>query len=184
MDQKYKDMVDENLETNSSEIFGNFSPEHAGYIIAQFIGRAQKSIEILSGNFSDAFYNGISITELLTSAAKRISQNGGKIRIITVNGKCCEKLRELERGINTNTPDVMKYVPAKCSNPAEVNHFMVVDGFRYRLEEPHPVPEGDMIPQCVKAEVCCNGFQKSANLLATFNAAWESLTGGVLKKNA
>ena len=67
----------------------------------------------------------------------------------------------------------MKYVPAKCSNPAEVNHFMVVDGFRYRLEEPHPVPEGDMIPQCVKAEVCCNGFQKSANLLATFNAAWE-----------
>ena len=184
MDQKYRDMVDENLKTNSSEIFGNFSPEHAGYIIAQFIRSAQKSIEILSGNFSDAFYNGISITELLTSAAKRISQNGGKIRIITVNGKCCEKLRDLERGINTNTPDVMKYVPAKCSNPAEVNHFMVVDGFRSRLEEPHPVPEGDMIPQCVKAEVCCNGVQKSSELSASFRKAWECLTGEAIEQNA
>ena len=45
IDQKYRDMVDAKLAANSSEIFGNFSTEHAGYIIAQFISKAEKSMQ-------------------------------------------------------------------------------------------------------------------------------------------
>ena len=56
IDQKYRDMVDAKLAANSSEIFGNFSTEHAGYIIAQFISKAEKSIEILSGGFDEREY--------------------------------------------------------------------------------------------------------------------------------
>ncbi len=177
MDQKYKDMVDERLRTNSSEIFGNFSPEHAGYIIAQFIAKAEKSIEILSGNFSDAFYDGISVADLLKVAAERLKKNGGKIRIITVNGGRCQKLLELKEEIDKKSSGVLQYIPAKCTNPEAVNHFMVVDDMRYRLEEPHWGSAPDSIPQYVKAEVCCNGVQKAAQLLASFYRAWDQLGG-------
>ena len=175
MDKEYMDMVDERLRTNSPEIFGNFSAEHAGYIIAQFIKNAQKSIEILSGNFSDAFYDGISVKTLLKEAAKRIKENGGRIRVITVNGKVCQKLTELSQEINKDAEKTMEYIAAKCANPDAVNHFMIVDGFRYRLEEPHQAYEAGKIPEYVKAEVCCNGPQKAGNLLRTFNAAWTLL---------
>ena len=184
MDQEYMDMVDDRLRTNSSEVFGNFSPEHAGYIIAQFIASAQRSIEILSGNFSDAFYDGISVVALLKLAAERIGKNGGKIRIITVNGLCCQKLFDLKKEIEVKTPGVLQYIPAKCANPEKVNHFMVVDGARYRLEEPHPVTKSDAVPQYVKAEVCCNGVQKCAQLLSSFDLAWERLGGGIAPQNA
>ena len=100
MDKTYRDMVDEKLNTNSSEIFGNFSPEHAGYIIAQFISKAKCSIEILSGSFADTFYEGIDIEPLLKQAADRLHANGGQIRIITINGERCNKLEAIANRIN------------------------------------------------------------------------------------
>lgn len=176
MDQKYQDMVDKRLAENSSEVFGNFSREHAGYIIAQFIANAQNSIEILSGNFADSFYTGISITPLLEQAATRIHKNDGKIRIITVNGTRSKSLTKLADRINQKlNAAVIEYKPAKCTNPENVNHYMVVDSMRYRLEEPHTVPVGDEMPEYVKAEVCCNGVQKAAKLIHEFDNAWEIL---------
>lgn len=179
MDQKYRDMVDKRLAENSSEIFGNFSREHAGYIIAQFISRAQKSIEIFSGNFADSFYDDIAAGLLLEQAAERIQKNGGKIRIITINGVRSDTLTRLSERINQRLPaPVVEYRPARCDNPENVNHFMVVDSIRYRQEEPHPVPTGAEAPEYVKAEVCCNGPQKAARLLQDFNSAWNMLTPG------
>ncbi|PWM72659.1 MAG: hypothetical protein DBX90_14795 [Lentisphaerae bacterium] len=179
MDQKYRDMVDKRLAENSSEIFGNFSREHAGYIIAQFISKAQNSIEIFSGNFADSFYDGISVAPLLEQAAERIQKNGGKIRIITINGVRSESLTQLSERINQKlTAPIVEYRPAKCNNPENVNHYMVVDSMRYRQEEPHPVPTGCEAPEYVKAEVCCNGPQKAARLIQDFNSAWSMLSPG------
>ena len=182
IDQKYRDMVDAKLAANSSEIFGNFSTEHAGYIIAQFISKAEKSIEILSGGFADSFYDGISVCPLLEQAAERIKRNGGKIRIITIDGIRSKHLTDMAEEINKNcncedNENVIVYLPASCDNPEKMNHYMVVDDMRYRLEEPHEfVGKGDA-PKCVKAEICCNGPQKAALLLQRFNSAWSQLTG-------
>ena len=184
LDQKYRDMVDERLSKNSPERFGNFTPEHAGYIIAQFISKAEKSIEILSGNFSDSFYDGISIKPILQQAAKRINANGGKIRIITVNGIRCKKLEMLASEINSefNTDskgknEVVVYIPAKAKSPEKIKHFMVVDDMRYRLEEPHEVVAVGQVPACVKAEICCNDIQKASGLRTQFDAAWKEIGG-------
>jgi len=178
IDQKYRDMVDAKLAANSSEIFGNFSTEHAGYIIAQFISKAEKSIEILSGGFSDSFYDGISVQPLLEQAAERIRKNGGKIRIITINGRRSNRLTAMVDEINSIIgEDCISYIPARCDNPERMNHYMVVDNMRYRLEEPHEMPENGKAPECVKAEICCNGSQKAALLLQRFNSAWSQLNG-------
>ena len=132
MDQKYKDMVAERLKNNSSDIFGNFTTEHAGYIIEQFIGNAQKSIEILSGNFADSFYAGITIAPLLEAAAKRIQKEGG-IRIITVNGKRFDSISQIASDVNHKVKmEVIQYLPVRCNNPDKVNHYMTVDDIRYR----------------------------------------------------
>lgn len=177
MDQKYRDMVDRHLAENSSEIFGNFSREHAGYIIAQFISRAQNSIEIFSGNFADSFYGSMGASLLLEQAASRIQKNEGKIRIITIDGVRSDFLTRLSERINRQRgAQVVEYRPAKCANPESVNHFLVVDSARYRLEEPHPVPPDGGAPEYVKAEVCCNGPQKAAQLIEYFNDSWERLT--------
>lgn len=188
LDQKYRDMVDEKLGKNSPDIFGNFTSEHAGYIIAQFISKAEKSIEILSGNFSDSFYDGISIKPILQQAARRIKKNGGKIRIITVNGNRCKKLEELATEINdalatdktpSNENAVVMYIPAKAKSPEKIKHFMVVDDMRYRLEEPHEIVNTGRVPECVKAEICCNDIQKASGLRTQFDIAWKQI-GGVI----
>ena len=179
IDQKYRDMVDAKLAANSSEIFGNFSTEHAGYIIAQFISKAEKSIEILSGEFADSFYDGIYVRPLLEQAAERIGKNGGKIRIITIDGYRSGHLTAMADEINKSCgEEVIVYLPASCKNPERMNHYMVVDNMRYRLEEPHEMPKDGKAPECVKAEICCNGPQKAAQLLQRFNSAWSQLDPG------
>lgn len=54
---------------------------------------------------------------------------------------------------------------------ARVQHYMVVDGKRYRLESEHDNP----VPDTVHAEVCCNGKAKSALLSGMFNSVWNRL---------
>ena len=175
MDQKYRDMVAERLKNNSSDIFGNFTTEHAGYIIEQFIGSAQESIEILQGSFADCFYTEITVKPLLEAAAKRIDKEDG-IRIITVNGKRFEALEQVVDEVNQKVgKQVIRYIPAQCNNPDKVNHYMIVDDIRYRLEDPHEVVSDGESPKCVKAEVCCNGPQKATQLLADFNEIWDML---------
>ena len=176
VDKTYREMVDEKLSTNSSEIFGNFSPEHAGYIIAQFISKAQRSIEILSGSFADTFYEGIDIEPLLKQAADRLQSNNGQIRIITINGERCNKLEAIANRINGENRQVIAYIPAQCNDPDKVNHFMVVDDRLYRLEELHEVKPEGQTPECVKAEVCCNGPQKAAALRNRFDTVWNQIS--------
>ena len=176
MDKTYREMVDEKLSTNSSEIFGNFSPEHAGYIIAQFISKAERSIEILSGCFADTFYENIAIEPLLERAAERLKEKKGQIRIITINGINCEKLKSMTDRINRKTADSVIYIPARCKDPKSVNHFMVVDDKLYRLEEPHEIKFDGETPDYVKAEVCCNDPQKASALRSRFDSIWNIIS--------
>ena len=177
LDPAYREMVDRNLANNSSEVFCNFSRAHAEYIISQFIARANNSIEILTGNFDDDLYNNISVETLLGDAAARIAKNGGKIRIITLAGKRSVALDEMVERINGNlalpegdSQKIVQYCAGTCAEPEKVNHYIIVDKMRYRLEEPHKQE-----PECVHAEICCNGPQRSAQLLAGFNKAWRIL---------
>ncbi len=175
MNKEYREMVDRNLENNSSEIFGNFSREHAEYITASFIAKAEKSIEILTGNFDDDLYDNISVETLLEEAARRIKVKSA-IRVISLNGKDSLRLKVLiDRLDNDEDEGIHGVVVQKagmCANPDQVNHYIVVDQMRYRLEEPH-----ELRPARVKAEVCCNGKVRSAQLRGGFNRAWRALEG-------
>lgn len=172
----YNEMVDDYLRTDSPEVFGNFSPEHAKYIITRFLRSAEYSVEIMSGSFADMFYDKETVLPLLCGAARRIYRNGGMIRIMTVNGRTSAYLRELVGRVAAEHPNpVIEYRPASYSGPDKLSHFMVVDGKRYRLEAPHDLSGAGEIPEIVKAEVCCNGVEKSGVLIDFFNDAWNSL---------
>lgn len=172
----YNEMVDDYLRKDSTEVFGNFSPEHAKYIIMQFLRKAEFSVEIMSGTFADMFYDKETVLPLLRGAARRIFPNGGMIRIMTVNGKNSTYLDELVNKVAQEHPHpVIEYRPAAYSGPDRLSHFMVVDGKRYRLEAPHDLTDNGTIPEIVKAEVCCNGTKKSSVLIDFFNKAWNSV---------
>lgn len=178
LDPAYREMVDRNLANNSSEVFCNFSRAHAEYIISQFIARANNSIEILTGNFDDDLYNNISVETLLREAAVRIAKNNGQIRIVTLSNKRSDSLDSMVARINGSLPPqegnhnaVVQYFAGTCAAPEKVNHYIIVDQTRYRLEEPHTKE-----PECVHAEVCCNGPQRAARLLAGFNSVWGILS--------
>lgn len=168
--KSYNEMVDTFLKNDSTEVFGNFSPEHAKYIIIKFLESARKSVDILSGSFSDAFYDGNGIFSVLKHVAKKLSEVDGKIRIITVNGEVNEKLNSIVEEINTElNRNVISYIPTCYKGKGPLKHFLVIDGKRYRLESEHKtIPEGQL-PESVKAEVCCNGEEKASALISFFD---------------
>lgn len=175
-DYRYNAMVDQYIKDDSPVVFGNFTASHASHIITRFLETAQISVAVLSGNFADAFYDGLAIEFLLEQTARRLSNNNGHIRIITTSGSCSNRLVGLCDRINAalparNNDPVIQYIPARYSGKNPLKHFMVVDAKRYRLEEPHS-SKGNQIPDYVKAEVCCNGRKKASELLESFDAIW------------
>lgn len=167
----YEEMVNTYLKDNSTEVFGNFSSEHAGFIIASFLESAENSVDIFSGTFADAFYSAKGIDALLIQTARRLQKNNGRIRIITISGEKSDLLNKLEKEIND--PKSFSYISAKFKGAPEPNHFMIVDNMRYRLEAPHP--PFDETSNCIHAEVCCNGKAKAAELTHFFDRAWKVL---------
>ena len=168
--ENYNAMVDKYLSDDSSIVFNNFSPEHASHIITRFLESAQNSVEVLSGNFADDFYDNLALTFLLQQTSMRLKNNDGKIRVITTSGKRNKTLT----GLANN--GIIEYIPALYkheSDGSDINHFLVVDAKRYRLEAVHE--KSEKTPECVHAEVCCNGRKKASGLVNYFNLVWTAL---------
>jgi len=174
-DTDYNKIVDEYLSTNSTKVLGNYLPEHARYIISSFIKNANYSIDILSGECNDIFYDNNKIWQILKNSAKKIAQNNGYIRIITADGVVCKKLKSIIDEINSENKKVFAYYrPALYEGKKKLNHFLIVDEMRYRLEDVHEKKHNG-IPDVVKAEVCCNGTKKAEELKSFFDGIWKFL---------
>ena len=173
----YRDMVDSYLNTDSKEVFGNFSSEHASYIITRFLETAQSSVDILSGNFHDAFYDSISVRRLLQQTAARLHSLGGRIRLITIDKEAdVVAIKRIFDDINALYPNTMAYMPAVYKGNEPLSHFLVADAKRYRLEAPHDKFVADAMP-AVHAEVCCNNRERASELLNLFDNIWQRLSG-------
>ena len=132
---------------------------------------------MLSGNLTDSFYDGIEIYEVLKEAARRINQPG-KIRIITLDGDD-ESEKTIKNEISKINKEigveVIKYAPAVYNgDQMQMEHFLLVDGKRYRIESPHQKITGKV--EETKADVCCNAPDEVNRRLAFFDAAWNNLT--------
>ncbi|NLD37900.1 MAG: hypothetical protein GX654_13615 [Desulfatiglans sp.] len=172
----YDEMVKNLIKVDSPLIFGNISPEHAKFIITSFINSAKQSIEILSGSLCEPFYNGIDFYKYLKESSQKI-KSPNKIRIITLSDVDYKAIQENFDTINKEIGcNVISYHPCKYVGDNPIQHFMVVDGKRYREEEPHQDFESNM-PNNIKASVCCNGPEKAGELLTRFNIVWNSLNG-------
>ena len=181
-------MVLENLRTDSPEVFGNLTPENARFIVPTFIEAAKESVVIFSGSMPPWFYNesdtiaGAPILNIIRNTAKRLYEQyagnaAGAIRIITVNGisdpnldMFVDEVRKENGGV-----EVVKIIQATYrGNPRDLQHYIVIDHRRYRLEAPHNQCR-DSKPDAVMAEVCCNGPVKAKRLEAVFDTIWASL---------
>ncbi len=168
--KSYAEMVDYNIEHDSTEVFGNFSTEHASHIVTRFLENAKKTIIVLSGSFVDVTPTQ-GMCALLRQTALRLKENNGSIRIITADGNKNSDIEKICSEIKNK--DSFDYIPAKYAGHIPLKHFMVVDEKMYRLENAHEknIAEG----ADVHAEVCCNGKEKAAQLIEFFDHVWNIL---------
>ena len=170
-DADYRAMVTSNIKTDSSEVFGNLTTGHATFIIQSFIESAKESISILSGSFNDAFYDGDTLLKALKEAAKRINiQNA--IRIITVEKESKRLLDFIQQANKEIGKPVISYISTKYTGTEPLNHFLLVDGKRYRIEEPHGEFDSSKKPDIVKASVCCNDTKSVKPWQDFFDSIW------------
>jgi hypothetical protein len=170
----YEEMVTSLLKANSPVVFGNIDAEHAKFIIRSFIDSAKESIEILSGSFCSEFYFDTGLLNYFENSAKKINGEN-RIRIITMNNVDDKNINDKINQINKDVgKKVISYISCQYDGVEPIKHFMVVDGKRYREEEPHE-NFGNNIPDKVKASVCCNDPEKSLRLTTLFNVLWSSL---------
>ena len=166
--EEYKNNVNRLIDEDSHKIFGNYSQRHAGFITQRFVSLAQNDVKLLAGSLIEDIYNR-SVQQAFADAVERLMplNRKGAIRILTLDNLeppdwICELLRKSNETIQFKT------------YKARVNgyHFLIVDGKRYRLEEPHEPLSGQKPQYNVKAEVCCNGPQKSEILSHFFDKLW------------
>lgn len=171
---KYKADVDGFFRDNSPKVFGNYTQDHANYVIHKLLESAENSMVLLSGKYPCDFYD--ELCKDFESAVERIARSHGTVRIITADGTINEKLLQFAE----KHKEVVEYRPAKYNGEVPISHFMVVDGKRYRLERPHEVV--DNAPDPVNAEVCCNGKDKADELISFFDSVWKVLNPAEGKK--
>lgn len=170
---EYQRKLYELLYTDSEAIFANYSQEHAKCIIRAFLDSAENTIVFLSGDFGAGIYKGGEIRDSLASAVRR----GVDVRVISLgqddNSRAC--LAKLDTELRPESEPPVKgrfrYKLGIARNGAQIQHYMVVDGKRYRLESCHEMP----VPDSVHAEVCCNGKAKAAMLTNMFNTVWNRI---------
>ena len=172
---RYQEKLDNLLYSDSSDIFANYSQSHARRIIRTFFSAAQNTIVCLSGDFGKGVYSECEIAAELREAVRR----GVRVAVISLgtSDESRENLRKLDKELNkiaeqTKRGGSFKYRLGVVRDPnAEVQHYLIVDSKRYRLESPHKTP----VDECVHAEVCCNGMAKAAVLARDFSAVWSRL---------
>ncbi|MCQ2394239.1 MAG: hypothetical protein MJ249_08120 [Kiritimatiellae bacterium] len=165
----YKEKLYGLLYSNSSAIFANYSQRHARCIIQAFLDAANDSVEFVSGDFGAGVFCEKEIHDAITHAVWR----GVKMRVISFGASdgSAARIKALSDEIDAREKKPggeFRCVRAKLAEGASFQHFMVVDGRRYRLEEAHAEP----VPNTVHAEVCCNGPAKAAFLRSVFNSIW------------
>ena len=171
--EKYQAKLNELLDKNSSAIFANYSQGHARCIIRTFLNAATQSVVVLSGDFGCEFHQASDLRAALISAVER----GVHVRVISLgtSDQSVDRLNELKRNLDANSPSGHSTFDFRIGVVREgmlVQHYMVVDGRRYRLETAHANPA----PESVHAEVCCNGEEKAMVLGRSFNAIWTRLS--------
>lgn len=131
---KYQAKLDELIAEDSPAIFANYSRAHAHCIIRAFLTDAQKSVDILAGDFGNDFYRDPSIR----SAVLKAASNGAHIRIISLctSEESKEYVRNLAEESNRRGGEFL-YVFARVRPGTQVKHYMIVDRKRYRLEDYH-----------------------------------------------
>ena len=186
---EYQARLDELMDSDSPDIFGNYTQNHARRIIRTFFASAEKSIMCLSGDFGNP--KGVYGEAEIESALREAVGKGVDVRVISLNvspdsisrlNSLCEELnKEVAAGdVKDETRcccgkvrhGSFAYKLGVVTNPkAEIHHYLIVDGKRYRLEAAHSNPVG-----CdVHAEVCCNGPLKAASLKRDFDTIWGKL---------
>ena len=186
LDNEYNQQVDKRLEEDSPEVFGNFSYKNAQYIIPRFIESANESVTIFAGSIPEGFYtsskepNDSPLFGAIGKAAANIAEKkpqgaDSSIRIITIDGVQNPKFVEFAKKTNEEHKcPIIKIIEAKYKGNQKLNHYLVVDHKRYRLEEYH-TPFGNKPPDILKAEVCCNDPEKAEIMERSFNRIWSVL---------
>ncbi len=170
---EYQRKLYELLYTDSEAILPNYSQEHAKCIIRAFLDAAENTIVFLSGDFGAGIYKGGEIRDSLAAAVRR----GVDVRVISLgqddaSKECLAKLdAELHPGSEPPVKGRFSYKLGVVREGAQIQHYMVVDSKRYRLESYHEMP----VPDSVHAEVCCNGKAKAAMLTNMFNTVWNRI---------
>jgi len=167
--EEYQAQLNRLILEDSPAIFANHSRRHARCIIRTFLSGAQKSANILAGDFGNDFYQYPDIREAILKAV----DNGCHVRVISLGTQEQSKayIEDLEKEANNGHRNgffVVKF--ARVRPGARVKHYMVIDGKRYRLEDYHD--EGS---STVRAEVCCNGKVKADTMTRSFDSIWDRL---------
>lgn len=164
---KYRRRLNELLDKDSPALFGNYSRDHADCIAAAFLRRARDSASILSGDFAAVLRNSPEVLNALNDALAR----GVVVRAVTLSGT----LEDVTVLLDKNVREKLQCRVGRAAPGSTPQHYMVVDGKRYRLEAPHAMPA----PPSVHAECCCNGPAKASFLRAAFDGVWTKLAGDV-----
>ena len=135
VDAEYKKVVEEAAKNDSNFDIPNSTIGHAVFLSNTLISKAQDNIKILTGELSSPYYDRVKDT-LATTAERFKKENKGEQIHIIIWERDARRNEGFEELI-TKYRDVIKMKNAGQPFSDKINHFLVSDFKRYRLENPH-----------------------------------------------
>jgi len=138
--------------------------DHAAVLENNIFRRSVRNVDVLTGNIPELFFEKISAK--LDLALSR----GVKVRMIVVNGgPCCDGVET----IKSKYPNFQVLAIKPQMRPTvqkEMEHFVVSDGKRYRLEEHHDPNKDFSVDPEINAVACFNDPEAAKSLHEAFDA--------------
>lgn len=139
--QTYKQLVDRCALERLNYAIANGSPFHARVLIAKLFEIAEKQVSIVTGSLRDITSGGIEVyghEPVVEEAKKFLTDPGTCLTVIVQTGELHRGeensfLHQVCRDRNRNGT-LKLLIPPKGALDQSIPHFMVADGFSYRLE--------------------------------------------------
>lgn len=171
IDKEYKQIVEEAIKKEQNFDIPNTTLNHAVFLSQKLLSCAERDVKILTGELSSNYYSRVRDELEKTADRFHVSKMQGAIKVI-IWEEGSEQNTDFKT-LQSKYKDVIEVKNARQTFSTGINHFLVSDSKRYRIEDSHT--RDDVINENVKGRANFNNPDEAKLYNNAFDNIWSAI---------